>query len=118
RVDNMMPTFVMQPGVPMLTLSSSCEGTEETLEMKQQRFLISSDSANSENSQTWHIPVCTKSSGKKQGACALITAREQTSSAQGCSDWVFGNRDAKGYYRVEYTPSNLEQIGSIAEQQL
>ncbi len=117
-VDKMMPTFVMQPGVPMLTLSSSCQGNKETLQMKQQRFLISSDSANSENSQTWHIPVCTKSSGRNEGACALITAREQTTSAPACSDWVFGNRDAKGYYRVEYTPSNLEKIGSVAEQQL
>jgi len=86
--------------------------------MKQQRFLISSDPANSENSQTWQLPVCTKSSGNKQGLCALITAREQTASAPARSDWVFGNRDAKGYYRVAYTPANLEKISAGAEQQL
>src|SRR6185437_9072939 len=64
------------------------------------------------------IPVCTKSTGNKDGACALITSREKTASAPGCSQWVFGNRDAKGYYRVEYTPANLEKIASVAEQNL
>ena len=117
-VDKMMPTFVMQPGVPMLGLSAVCQGNSEKLQMTQQRFLISPESDNSKNSQTWQIPVCTKSGGSKGAACALITAREQTASAQACSDWVFGNRDAKGYYRVEYTASNLEKIGSFAEQQL
>lgn len=117
-VDKMMPTFVMQPGVPMLTLSAVCQGNSETLQMKQQRFLISPDSTDLRNSQTWQIPVCTNSGAGKNGACTLITAREQTASAPACSDWVFGNRDAKGYYRAEYAPSNLEKIGAAAEQQL
>jgi puromycin-sensitive aminopeptidase len=117
-VDKMMPTFVMQPGVPMLTLSAVCQGSSEQLQMKQQRFLISSEPTDSQDSQTWQIPVCTKSGGSKEAACALITSREQSASAPACTDWVFGNRDAKGYYRVEYTPSNLEKIGAVAEQQL
>src|SRR6185312_4662919 len=34
-VDKIMPTFVLQPGVPMVSLSSSCPGGAGRLELKQ-----------------------------------------------------------------------------------
>lgn len=117
-VDKMMPTFVMQPGVPMLNLRTSCEGKSEKLEMKQQRFLISPERSDSSGSQAWLIPVCTKSGTNNYAACTLMTAPTQTTTAPGCADWVFGNRDAKGYYRVAYPTSELDQIAGAAEQQL
>ena len=39
-------------------------------------------------------------------------------SASSCQAWVFANRDAKGYYRVAYTPEGLKKIAQIAEKQL
>ena len=38
-VDKIMPTFVMQPGVPLVTVNASCSGGKQTLELSQQRFL-------------------------------------------------------------------------------
>ena len=49
-VDKIMPTFVMQPGVPLVTVSGSCSSGKQPLELSQQRFLLSSsgDSAKQE----------------------------------------------------------------------
>src|SRR6476646_9315379 len=57
-VDKIMPTFVMQPGVPLVTVAGSCAGGKQTLELSQQRFLLGASSAKQD--QPWSIPVCTK----------------------------------------------------------
>lgn len=116
-VDKIMPTFVLQPGVPMLSMSESCNGGSQTLKLSQQRFFVSPESTQVAN-ELWHIPACTRSSGNSVGGCMLVTQAEQTESVPGCSDWTFGNRDAKGYYRVGYTPEDLKEIAGVAEQQL
>ncbi|HWC16579.1 MAG TPA: ERAP1-like C-terminal domain-containing protein, partial [Terriglobales bacterium] len=50
--------------------------------------------------------------------CVLMTRKEMTASASGCADWVFGNRDADGYYRVAYSREDLRKIGIAAEERL
>ena len=117
-VDKIMPTFVFQPGVPLLNLSSSCSDGSGKLNLKQERFLLSPERPRSESNETWQIPICTKTSKNEAGNCSLMTQREQTVSSSSCGDWVFGNRDAKGYYRVEYAPEDLKRVADAAEQQL
>jgi len=117
-IDKIMPTFVLQPGVPLLSLSTSCNKGSDNLELKQQRFLVSPERLQSASNEIWQIPTCTKTDKNVAGDCSLITQREQTVSSQSCSDWVFGNRDAKGYYRVAYAPEDLKKVADAAEQQL
>lgn len=117
-VDKIMPTFVLQPGVPLLSLSSSCNQGSETVELKQQRFFISPEEVQATSNATWQIPTCTKTSKDPAVDCSLLTQREQTVSSASCADWVFGNRDAKGYYRVEYSPQDLKKVADAAERQL
>ncbi|HWC19355.1 MAG TPA: M1 family metallopeptidase, partial [Terriglobales bacterium] len=59
-VDKIMPTFVMQPGVPLVNFATSCEKTSEKLQLTQRRFLISPDTTANSNDPVWQIPVCTK----------------------------------------------------------
>src|SRR5947209_6351205 len=117
-VDKIMPTFVFQPGVPLLSLASSCSQASGKLDLRQQRFFISSEKSQSPGNELWQIPVCTKTNKSSDGDCSLMTQREQTTSSSSCSDWVFGNRYAKGYYRVAYTPEDLKKVAEAAEQQL
>jgi aminopeptidase N len=117
-VDKIMPTFVLQPGVPMLSLSASCVAGSETLELKQQRFFLSSEPSQTGADELWQIPVCTRTSAGANGSCRLMTQAQQSQLVASCSDWTFGNRDAKGYYRVAYTPDDLKKLASIAERQL
>ena len=41
-VDKIMPTFVMQSGVPLVTVSGSCQAARKPLKLAQERFLLSS----------------------------------------------------------------------------
>jgi aminopeptidase N/puromycin-sensitive aminopeptidase len=111
-VDKIMPTFVMQPGVPMLSLNASCVSNETRIDVEQKQFFLSPTAAK-DSTALWQIPLCIKG-----GACTLVTARRQSFSQRGCSEGTYGNRDAKGYYRVSYSPENLRALAATAESNL
>ena len=117
-VDKIMPTFVLQPGVPLISVEDACNSGTGKLTLEQQRFLISSEKFASPGRELWQIPVCTKTGQSSDQGCSLMTQREQTASTSSCRDWIYGNRDAKGYYRMAYRPEQLKKISEIAEQQL
>jgi aminopeptidase N len=115
-VDKIMPTFVMQPGVPLLTVNNSCANGKTTLQLSQQRFLVS---GSAKQDQTWSIPVCTKAAQSTGSACYLADKSSETFTTDSCSDWLFANRNAKGYYRVFYQDQkNLMNIAAAAEKDL
>jgi aminopeptidase N len=118
-VDKIMPTFVMQPGVPLLTVSGSCSSGKQTLELSQQRFLLSSFGTGEKQGQIWSIPVCTKAAKNDGSACYLVDKKTDVVHANACPDWVMANRDAKGYYRVFYQDqNNLKGVAAAAEKDL
>ena len=116
-VDKIMPTFVFQPGVPVVNLANSCTDGSGKLVLKQQRFFVSPERMQLPSDELWQIPLCTRTSKNANGDCSLMTQRDQ-SVASSCNSWVFGNRDAKGYYRVVYAPEDLKKVADVAEQQL
>ena len=117
-VDKIMPTFVMQAGVPLVTVSGSCQNGKFPLEIEQQRFLIAPAKGGNQQDQTWSIPLCTKTAGNGS-ACSLITRQTETVAVNGCPAWVFANRDAKGYYRLLYQDEkNLVNVAAAAEKEL
>ncbi|HEY6252827.1 MAG TPA: M1 family metallopeptidase [Candidatus Angelobacter sp.] len=129
-VDRIMPTFVNQPGEPLVRVSAECvtpaaqkstitrskkrrvrkpvqphPKTEITL--SQQRFL-SDGSADSSN-QLWLIPVCIKTDDSKP-FCQLVGEKQQVVPVVGCSNWEFTNVNAVGYYRTEYDPGIFKKL--------
>jgi aminopeptidase N len=115
-VDKIMPTFVLQSGVPLLTVSGSCADGKMTLQLSQQRFLLG---AAAKQDQTWSIPVCTKAAQNAGSACYLADKKTERVTADACPAWIFANRDAKGYYRVLYQDQkNLMNVAAAAEKEL
>src|SRR4029077_7600518 len=53
-VERILPTFVNQPGVPLLDVSVACEGNQTAVTLRQQRFAI--DAARAETGR-WQIPI-------------------------------------------------------------
>ena len=130
-VDRVMATFVNQPGEPLVHVKTSCVAppkeppvrsrrrrrsrvpakpqpkTEVTL--SQTRF-FEDGSRKTSNDQLWLIPVCIKSESSKP-FCQLVGEREQTVPLGGCSPWVFTNANAVGYYRTQYDPEILQNLG-------
>ncbi|MGC2109775.1 MAG: M1 family metallopeptidase [Candidatus Korobacteraceae bacterium] len=117
-VDQIMPTFVLQPGVPFVDVDAKCDGGNTTLKLSQKRYFNTPDLFNAPDEQIWQIPVCAKginetSAGNQQ--CFLLTQREQQFTLKGCSKFVFPNSSALGYYRFGYDSAALHGLGNAVD---
>jgi len=123
-VDKIMPTFVTQPGVPLVRVSASCVGDHTQIGMTQRRFLI--DPGPTPPNQLWQIPVCFElapgqdGNGRGYNTCAVVDRPEETFNVSGtaCAPWVFANLDGHGYYRTEYSPEMLRAMAPHVQQAL
>jgi aminopeptidase N len=117
-VDKIMPTFVMQPGVPLVTVSGGCTRGKLTLELAQQRFLLSTKD-DARQGQVWSIPICSKAKKMIGLSCYLADKEDMRFTTNACPSWFIANRGAKGYYRVFYQdPKNLMNVAATAENDL
>jgi aminopeptidase N len=112
-VDQIMASFVKQPGVPMVSITTQCVGNSTMVSMKQQRYFYDLSKLDSGNDQLWQVPVCLKTAASGSGPqqCELLTKREESFNIPGCSAWVLGNAGGTGYYRTAYQP---EAVGALA----
>lgn len=116
-VDRIMPTFVDQPGVPIVDMKTQCSGGSTTVSMDQRRYYSDRKDFQSQNDEVWQIPLCMKSSDGVQ-KCELLGKRQANTTLAGCSIWVLGNAGAKGYYRVGYQPEAMQALARHAESKL
>jgi aminopeptidase N len=118
-IDEIMPTFVMQPGVPIISIrSQACNADSTRLRFTQQRFYLSPKRTASTD-QKWQIPVCIKTSDGKGSDCEVVSSKTQDVEIKACRSWFFANRNAKGYYRSFYEdPKNLTAVAAAAEKGL
>ena len=107
-VERILPTFVNQPGVPLLDVSVACEGNQTAVTLRQQRFAI--DPARAETGR-WQIPICVKAPGQSTPSCEVMTEASHTMKLAGaCAPWVFANAGAHGYYRTAYPSEMLRTL--------
>jgi aminopeptidase N len=118
-VDKIMPTFVQQAGVPLVSIEAKCSGGTDKVDLEQQRYFYNRSmfTAKSQD-QLWMIPVCLKAESKAGAKCELLSEREQHVSLKGCAPWIFANHGAYGYYRSGYTPTALRAISKNMEAKL
>lgn len=118
-VDQIMPTFVKQAGVPIISVKTQCSGNSTRVMLSQRRFYYDRSKFEAPNDQLWQIPLCLKgSAGKGAEKCDLLTAREATFTLPGCSNWVLANAGATGYYRIGYEPDAVRALANDAESKL
>jgi aminopeptidase N len=116
-VDQIMPTFVKQAGVPILNVRSQCSGNSTTVELDQRRYYYDREKFQAANDQIWQVPLCLKSSTGAQ-KCELLTKKQATITLPGCSTWVLANAGATGYYRAGYQPEAVRALAGDAESKL
>jgi aminopeptidase N len=117
-VDKIMPTFVKQPGVPMLSVNTQCSGNSTTVSLTQQRYLFDRTAFNAGSDQLWQIPVCMRTpsaNGSNPAKCELLTKKEDNFTLPGCSSWVLVNAGGSGYYRSGYRPSAVRALAQDVE---
>jgi aminopeptidase N/puromycin-sensitive aminopeptidase len=112
-VDKVMQSFVEQPGVPLVTLSSGGAG----LPVTQRRFFLSGAAPNTK--EAWTIPVCFKGA-----SCQLLSPSATTldvpvpvslGMVSPGMHFVYADAGDKGYYRTDYSAGQLKAIVENAE---
>src|SRR5438874_4189635 len=115
-VDQIMATFVEQPGAPIVFVSAQCKGSSESVSLEQQRYVYDRAKFEAGNNQIWQIPVCLKigpqSNAKK---CGLLSKKQQEITFPVCSTWIDPNVGAQGFYRSGYDATALHSLAKNAE---
>src|SRR5262245_49982542 len=111
-VERILPTFVNQPGFPLIDVAVSCSGGRATLTLKQQRFGLGSGESAAAANTRWQVPICLKTGGQATPTCDVLSDVTQSVvlPGSGCPQWVFANAGAQGYYRTAYAPEMLRAI--------
>jgi aminopeptidase N len=120
-VDQIMPTFVKQPGAPMVSVESQCNGGSTRVRLSQKRYFYDRALFQAGNDQLWQVPVCLKEkggNGKSQSKCVLLTKKQDDFVLPGCGSWVMANAGAQGYYRTGYSSDTIRSIGRDLEKDL
>ena len=107
-VDQLMPTFVTQPGAPYVSVQAKCENGETVGTLSQQRFYALPRLMQQPSNQLWQVPVCISLIGEEnKGACELLTKKQQEFKLKGCGAGVFPNVNGTGFYRYSFDPAVL-----------
>jgi aminopeptidase N len=120
-VDQVMPTFVNQPGAPMVSVQATCNGSSAEAKLSQKRYFYDRNLFDQGNEELWQIPVCMKegvanSAGKTE--CALLKQREQSFHLNSCGPWVMVNAGGRGYYRSGYSADSVRAMSRDLEREL
>jgi len=119
-IDRIMPTFIDQPGAPLIQIETKKDGQQTSVSLSQHRFFRDRAAFAQGSPELWQVPVCMRSAGPVSpdapGArCVLLTERTQTFQLQHLAPPVIANAGQKGYYRVAYSPEVLSEFDRIAE---
>lgn len=117
-VDTIMPTWMKQPGVPIVNVKVQCSGNSTSVKLSQQRYFFDRSKFEAANDQLWQIPLCLKGSADSAPSCKLLAKKEDTFTLPGCSTWVLTNAGATGYYRTGYQPDAIRALAKDAESKL
>jgi aminopeptidase N len=113
-IDRVLPTFVNQPGVPLLDARLSCDANRSALHVRVQRFFLDAAMArNRPTASAWQVPLCVKTPAQSEAACQVMSGAVATVPADParCVRWAFMNAGAHGYFRSAYS---ADVIGAIA----
>ena len=114
-VDTIMPTFVKQPGVPMLSVNEQCTGNSTKVSVSQRRYFYDRTAFSAGGDQLWQVPVCMRTPQATAAKCELLTKKEDTFTIPGCPAWVLVNAGGTGYYRSGYQPAAVRALAQDAE---
>jgi len=110
-VDKIMSSLVVQPGVPLLTLTPDGKGK---VDVAQSRFYLDT-TTKSDTPQTWTLPVCFKTGAKPE--CELLTPGEPRLKVP-ASAFLFADAGGEGYYRSLYPKASYADIIAHTETSL
>jgi aminopeptidase N len=107
-VDRVMPTFVDQPGLPLVSVDVTCAGRGAEIRLSQDRY-VRDPAAGGSAPQLWQIPVCLKTPSGTV-TCEVLGEKEKTLPLDACPAWTIANAGARGYYRSALAPDVVREM--------
>ncbi len=103
--------FTEQAGVPLVVAQARCDGDEQRIALRQERFTIRDPAA---APRRWQVPIAIGPLRALRGAeTVLLTDEPQEIAAGRCGEPVKLNLGDIGYYRVEYDAASRAALGEI-----
>jgi len=101
--------FLDQPGVPLVSVASRCDGGRGRVELAQTAWHAAGATA---SSARWQIPVCLRYGvgARVDQLCTVLDVAERTVELPACPDWILPNADAAGYYRSALSAPDLARL--------
>src|SRR5437868_5628796 len=112
-VDKIMQSYVTQAGVPVVNVTTKCEGQKTHVELAQERFLMNKAPLDAALPELWQIPVCYSGKGGKE--CVLLDEKQKSFDVNGCVAGSNFNSGGVGFYRVAYDPESLHKLLATAD---
>jgi aminopeptidase N len=111
-IDKILPTFVNQPGAPLIDVSLACRDNRTQIAVAQQRFFQDPQLLKDGSPERWQVPLCVKAGGVPGVSCDVLAQSRQVLALEGkpCSPWIFANAGAQGYFRTAYSPEALRAL--------
>jgi aminopeptidase N len=109
-VPQIMSTFVLQPGVPLLGVSTACHAGTTRVSVTQQRYFQNAAELAKGSSELWNIPLCYRAPGQKEQACHLVTKQQESFTVPGCGAWFNADAGGMGYYIVSYGGDDFSKL--------
>ena len=120
-VDKLMPTWVEQAGVPLLTVHASCSQKTQVVSVEQQRYFYDRVRLQQGSPELWQIPVCLRggsSSVDSLANCELVSKKQATLTLPSCTSWEFLNAGAMGFYHTAYESEAVRSMAKDIERAL
>ena len=114
-VAKIMSNWVLKQGFPVV----SVEEKEDSIVVRQNRFLSTGDPTKEEDATLWHVPLALKTVGEKGAetdfGTVLAEEREKEIALPGAKEKLWKlNAETIGVYRVLYTAEHLQKLGRAA----
>jgi puromycin-sensitive aminopeptidase len=119
-VRRIMDSWIFQGGYPVVSVDISSDG--RALRLSQRRFRYGTDDdAENAGATTWDVPLVLRygtGTGEIKVVPALLDAPTLEVELPEPVEWVVGNVEGNGFYRVHYSPSLRAALVGRAQEEL
>jgi alanyl aminopeptidase len=108
-------SFLEQPGLPLIEMSSQCTGEGVNINLRQSRYFPLGSSG--DRDQVWKVPVCLSTPNANK-TCLMLTQKElDFKLSQACPEWVMPNANSAGYYRFSMRMDDWNKLLANSDRQ-
>ncbi len=119
--DQVLRAFLTEPGVPLVSIRSACEGDETSITASVRRYATEGEAA-SAPAASWPIPLEVRGVNRTAPMLVstphLLTEATQTFRIAGCFSAVLADSGATGYFHTAVQPEALALLTSVASSRL